>query len=74
VKKSFGHYVQNVGDEDLVFMEIFKDDKFQEVSLSQWLACTPPGMVAEHLNMDPGLIAQFSKDRPDIVLPFGRRA
>jgi oxalate decarboxylase len=59
VKKSFGHYVQNTGDTDLVFMEIFKDDKFQEVSLSQWLAVTPPDLVASHLNMDPKLFEQF---------------
>jgi oxalate decarboxylase len=67
VKKGLGHYVQNTGNEDLVVMEIFKADRFQEVSLAQWLACTPPELVAAHLNMDPSLIRQFSKARPDIV-------
>lgn len=67
VKKSLGHYVENVGDTDLVFMEIFKHERFQEVSLTQWLACTPPELVASHLNMDPNLIRQFSKERPDIL-------
>jgi oxalate decarboxylase len=67
VKKGFGHYIQNVGDTDLVAMEIFKSDRFQEVSLAQWLACTPPELVAAHLNMDPSLIRQFSKARPDVV-------
>ena len=56
-----------MGDTDLVFMEIFKAHRFQEVSLTQWLACTPPEMVAAHLNMDPNLIRQFAKDRPDIL-------
>src|SRR5207244_8427549 len=28
VKKSFGHYVQNTGKTDLVFLEIFKSDRF----------------------------------------------
>lgn len=67
VKKSFGHYVQNVGEEDLIFLEIFKAARFQEVSLAQWLACTPPEIVAQHTNMDPNLIKQFSKTRWDIV-------
>jgi oxalate decarboxylase len=67
VRKSFGHYVQNTGDDDLVFLEIFKAERFQEVSLSQWLACSPPEMVQAHLNMDPALIKQFSKVRKDIV-------
>lgn len=67
VKKSLGHYVQNTGTDDLVFLEIFKADRFQEVSLAQWLACTPPELVAQHTNMDPALIRQFNKARWDIV-------
>ncbi|MDE1146267.1 MAG: cupin domain-containing protein [Azospirillaceae bacterium] len=67
VKKSLGHYVQNTGTEDLVFLEIFKADRFQEVSLAQWLACTPPELVAQHTNMDPKLIRQFNKARFDVL-------
>ena len=59
VKKSFGHYVQNTGDTDLVFMEIFKADRFEEVTLAQWLAGTPPDLLASHLNMDPKLFEPF---------------
>lgn len=67
VKKSFGHYVQNTGPDDLVFLEVFKTDRYQEVSLAQWLACTPPELVAQHTNIDPALIRQFRKTRPDVV-------
>ncbi|MEK7968523.1 cupin domain-containing protein, partial [Burkholderia contaminans] len=45
VKKSLGHYVQNTGSTDLVFLEIFKTDRYAEVSLSDWLAHTPPQLV-----------------------------
>ena len=41
VKKSLGHYVENTGDTDLVFLELFKSDHYAEVSLSDWLAHTP---------------------------------
>ncbi|WP_158808400.1 cupin domain-containing protein [Beijerinckia sp. L45] len=67
VQKSLGHYVQNTGTTDLVFLEIFKADRFAEVALTQWLACTPPELVARHLNLDPKLITQMSKGRPDIL-------
>jgi oxalate decarboxylase len=67
VKKAFGHYVENIGDTDLVYMEIFRADRFEEVSLSDWLAHSPIDMVAETLNLDPSVIAQFPKDRPDLV-------
>ena len=67
VKKALGHYVENIGDTDLVYMEVFKADRFEEVSLSDWLAHSPIDMVAETLNIDSSLIARFPKNRPDIV-------
>jgi oxalate decarboxylase len=67
VKKAFGHYVENIGDTDLVYMEVFRADRFEEVSLSDWLAHSPVDMVAETLKIDSALVAQFPKNRPDIV-------
>jgi oxalate decarboxylase len=59
VRKSLGHYIENTGRTDLVFMEIFKTDRYEEVSLADWLAHTPPAMVAATLNLDPAVIAKF---------------
>jgi oxalate decarboxylase len=67
VPKSLGHYVENIDNTDLVFMEIFKAPQYQEVSLSDWLAHTPPAMVAQTLNLDPAVIANFPKNSPGIV-------
>jgi oxalate decarboxylase len=67
VLKNLGHYVENTGTTDLVFMEIFKADRYEEVSLSDWLAHTPPDMVAATLNIDPAVIAQFPKNAPGIM-------
>lgn len=67
VKKSLGHYVENTGDTDLVFMEIFKTARYEEVSLSDWLAHSPPDMVAATLHLDPAVIDQFPKIRPEIM-------
>jgi oxalate decarboxylase len=67
VKKGLGHYVENTGETDLVFMEVFRAERFEEVSLSDWLAHSPIDMVAETLNLDPSVIARFPKNRPDIL-------
>ncbi|CAB3776813.1 oxalate decarboxylase family bicupin [Pararobbsia alpina] len=67
VKKSLGHYVENTGKTDLVFLEIFKADEYAEVSLSEWLAHTPAKMVMQHLNISEDVIAKFAKVRPDVV-------
>jgi oxalate decarboxylase len=67
VVKNLGHYVENTGSTDLVFLEIFKTDKYEEVSLANWLAHTPPAQVAATLNIDPAVIARFPKDRTEIM-------
>lgn len=67
VKKSLGHYVQNTGDTDLVFLEIFKSDRFAEVSLADWLKHTPPKIVQEHLNIDPAILARLPATRAEVL-------
>ena len=67
VKKNLGHYVQNTGTTDLVFLELFKSDRYAEVSLSDWLRHTPPQLVMQHLNISAETLAQLSKVRPDTV-------
>jgi oxalate decarboxylase len=67
VKKGLGHYVENTGETDLVYMEVFRAERFEEVSLSDWLAHSPVDLVAETLNLDPAVIARFPKNRPDVV-------
>jgi oxalate decarboxylase len=52
VQKSLLHYVENTGDTDLVFLEMFKADRFQHFSFSEWLAHTPPELVMAHLDID----------------------
>lgn len=65
VKRSLGHFIRNTGDTDLVFLAVFRSSYYAEVSLSDWLTHTPPKLVAQHLNIDPSVIARFPNDRPD---------
>ena len=43
---AMGHYIQNTDDTTLRFLEMFKSDRFADVSLNQWLALTPPELGA----------------------------
>jgi oxalate decarboxylase len=67
VKRNYGHYIRNVGDTDLVFLEIFRSDKFEDVSLSDWLTHTPPALVAAHFNVAPGDIAKWPNTKPEVL-------
>jgi oxalate decarboxylase len=64
---AMGHYVQNTGDETLTFLELFKSDRFADVSLNQWMALTPPGLVEAHLNLDEEAILALSKSKPIVA-------
>jgi oxalate decarboxylase len=67
VKRGQGHFIQNTGTTELRFLAVFKIAEYQEVSLSDWLTHTPPQLVAQHLNVDPAVLAKFPNDRPGIL-------
>jgi oxalate decarboxylase len=67
VKRNYGHYVENTGDTDLVFLGVFRAPRYEEVSLSNWLTHTPPALVAQHLNVDPATIAKWPRNSPGIM-------
>jgi oxalate decarboxylase len=64
---AMGHYIENTGDEPLRFLEMFRSDRFADVSLNQWMALTPPELVQAHLNLGADTMAALSKDKPVIV-------
>jgi oxalate decarboxylase len=67
VPKSMSHYVENTGDVPLKFLELFRSNRFQDVSLNQWLALTPALLVKPHLGLDQSTIDHFSKSKKVIV-------
>jgi oxalate decarboxylase len=67
VKRNNGHFIQNTGTTDLVFVAVFKASEYAEISLSDWLTHTPPELVAQHLNVDPPILRQFLNNAPGII-------
>ncbi len=61
------HYVENTGDVPLKFVELFRSNRFEDVSLNQWLALTPSLLVKSHLALDQATIDHLSKAKPVIV-------
>lgn len=46
-----GHYIENTGNSDLVFLEVFKSSRYEDFSLNNWIRRVPPEMVTAHLNL-----------------------
>jgi oxalate decarboxylase len=66
---AMAHYVENTGSETLRYLEMFRSNRFVDVSLAQWLALTPPELVQAHLNVDDQTMAVISarKDKPILI-------
>ncbi len=61
------HYIENIGDTTLRFLEIFKSARFADISLAQWLAQTPAEIVEAHLKVDSSFIKKLSKAKQPVV-------
>ncbi len=46
-----GHYIENTGTEDLVFLEMFATGEFQDISLNQWLRAMPEQVAMAHTKL-----------------------
>ena len=52
VPMNMGHFVENIGDEPIEMLEIFRADEFRDFSLFQWMGSTPQKLVVDHLFAD----------------------
>ncbi|KAI0861850.1 oxalate decarboxylase family bicupin [Xylaria cubensis] len=52
IPRNMGHFVENIGDEPIEMLEVFKADEFRDFSLFQWMGETPKKLVVDHLFQD----------------------
>jgi oxalate decarboxylase len=64
---AMGHYIENTGTETLRFLEVFKSDRYADISLKQWIATTPPTLVQAHLNLPMGVLQTLSRIKTPVV-------
>lgn len=61
------HYIENVGDDDVVYIEVLQEPKFTDVSLSQWIRLLPQQIAEDTLHLPPELVESLPKDKQYIV-------
>src|ERR1700761_9053846 len=69
IKMSRPHYVENMGTEDLVFLEVFPVGTYQDISAAEWLAHTPARLVNQHIKTGEEFVNRISKQE-SIVMPL----
>lgn len=68
-----GHYVLNTGDEPLIFVEVFRNPNYSDISLNQWLATTPDQIVSDHLNVTNRFVESLPTKFPNPVVWYKKR-
>jgi oxalate decarboxylase len=61
VDRSMPHYVENTGETDLVFIEVFPTPFYQDISLAEWLAHTPSRLVDQHIDVGEDFLTKVQK-------------
>jgi oxalate decarboxylase len=67
VPRSMGHYVENTGNTDLVFLEVFRSSYYSAISFAQWLSHLPPELVQAHFNFSDDTMKALSKHDSKVV-------
>src|ERR1700693_4008138 len=62
-----GHYVENTGDTDLVFLELFKASEVLDMSLNQWIRRLPPEIVFSHFKLHKNAIQTIPAEKFEIL-------
>lgn len=61
------HYIENTGDTDVVFLETFASDRFEDVSLNQWLRRVPSEMLKAHLGIDKEMAMKIPAEKLEVI-------
>jgi oxalate decarboxylase len=61
IDRSMPHYIENLGDTDLVFLEVFPTPEYQDISLGEWLAHTPSRLVDQHIGTGEDFLRKIAR-------------
>ncbi|CAL3964544.1 hypothetical protein PZA11_002457 [Diplocarpon coronariae] len=67
IPKSTSHYVENIGTDDVIFIEVLQADHFSDISVGQWVGLLPPQITMDTLKLSKETVAQFKKEKQFVV-------
>jgi hypothetical protein len=72
VPRAMGHYVENTGKTDLVFLEVFRSSYYSSISFAQWLSHLPPELVQAHFGFSDDTMKRARENAQSGPCPSGR--
>ena len=67
IEQSMPHYIENTGNTDLVFLEVFPTADYQDISLAEWLAHIPTRLANQHLGTGEEFLRQIKKKETTVM-------
>ncbi|KAI9693389.1 MAG: hypothetical protein M1820_009318 [Bogoriella megaspora] len=61
------HYLENTGNETVVYLEVLQAPIYNDISVNQWLGLTPSQIVKDHLQLPDDVISKLPKTKPFLV-------
>jgi oxalate decarboxylase len=61
IPRGYGHYIENVGTEDLVVVLAFNNGLYESISITAWMAANPPLLLATNFEVSESTFANFPK-------------
>jgi oxalate decarboxylase len=62
-----GHYIENTGNTDPVFLEMFRSDEYVDISMNNWIRHLPPEIVTSHLNIGEATIEKIPAENQGVI-------
>jgi oxalate decarboxylase len=67
IPQGFGHWVEQLGGDATQLVILFNNPLYKEISLSQWLAANPPGLLEDNFGLTAQAIDKLPKAALGIV-------
>ncbi|MEX2115186.1 MAG: cupin domain-containing protein [Pirellulales bacterium] len=61
VPQGYGHYLENIGNDECRMLLAFNSGEYQEIGLTGWIASNPQLLVATNLGVPEKVVAEFPK-------------
>jgi oxalate decarboxylase len=72
IQQGFGHYIEQIGNEDTQILVTFNAARYQEISLSTWLSNNPAQIIADNFGISLDEVARMPKTHLAIAGPHHR--
>jgi oxalate decarboxylase len=59
VPQGYGHYIENVGSDELEVLIVLNNGTYESISLTAWIAASPAALLAANFGVPESVFGEF---------------